>query len=119
MMDQSSETKTPIRRRRHSTAFKARVLEEIKQPGTSIASVAQRHGLNANLIHKWRKTAERNDNASATLPAFVAVEASVTATSEPAGTIVLELPFNHTTLTIRWPVGHAPALAHWLKAMRS
>ena len=41
------------RRRRHSTQFKENVVRECLQPGVSIASVALRHGLNANMLRKW------------------------------------------------------------------
>ena len=42
-------------RRRHSEELKARVLAACAQPGTSVAKVALTHGLNANLVHKWRR----------------------------------------------------------------
>jgi len=41
------------RRRRYSDEFKAKVAEECRRPGVSIASVALAHGLNANLLRKW------------------------------------------------------------------
>ncbi|HGM6311122.1 TPA: transposase, partial [Pseudomonas putida] len=40
-------------RRSYSKSFKAQVVQECAQPGASIASVAQKHSLNANLVHKW------------------------------------------------------------------
>ena len=45
-------------RRSHSAQLKARVLDECSQQGASIAKVALAHGLNANLVHKWRRAAE-------------------------------------------------------------
>jgi transposase len=47
-----------VARRPHSEALKARVLAECSQQGVSVAKVAQAHGLNANLVHKWRRAAE-------------------------------------------------------------
>src|SRR5260370_10507875 len=44
---------TGRRRRRHSEEFKARVAQECRRPGVSIASVALANGLNANLLRKW------------------------------------------------------------------
>ena len=41
-------------RRRHSAEFKAKVLAACNQPGASISAVALAHGLNANLVRKWR-----------------------------------------------------------------
>ena len=42
-------------RRRHGAELKAKVLAECEEPGASVAAVAQSHGLNANLVHKWRR----------------------------------------------------------------
>lgn len=42
-------------RRRWSEAFKRRVVAESAEPGVSVASVARRHGLNANLLFNWRR----------------------------------------------------------------
>ncbi|WP_434588805.1 transposase [Pseudomonas sp. R4-83] len=37
----------------YSKPFKAQVVQECLQPGVSMASVALRHGINANLVRKW------------------------------------------------------------------
>lgn len=44
-------------RRRHSAEFKAAVLAACTHPGASVASVALAHGVNANLVHRWRRGA--------------------------------------------------------------
>ena len=42
-------------RQKHSAAFKARVaLEAVKEQST-VAEIARRHKVNANLVHKWKK----------------------------------------------------------------
>ena len=43
------------KRRQYSVTFKRQVLSEAAVPGVSVASVARRHGLNANLIFNWRR----------------------------------------------------------------
>lgn len=45
----------PASRRRHSAEVKAKVLAACDEPGASVAAVAHAHGLNANLVHKWRR----------------------------------------------------------------
>ncbi len=40
-------------RRKHSDEFRAMVLEECRQSGKSIASVALNHRLNANMVRVW------------------------------------------------------------------
>jgi transposase len=46
----------PASRRRHSAEVKAKVLAACDEPGASVAAVAHAHGLNANLVHKWRRS---------------------------------------------------------------
>jgi transposase len=41
------------RRRTRSVDERKRIVEEALAPGVSVAAVARRHGLNANLIFKW------------------------------------------------------------------
>ena len=45
--------KTTPPRRTYSKEFKDMVLAEARDPNNSIASVARKHDLNANLVHKW------------------------------------------------------------------
>lgn len=44
-------------RRNHSAALKAQVLAECAAPGASVAKVAMSHGINANIVHGWRRAA--------------------------------------------------------------
>ncbi|MCB1751032.1 MAG: transposase [Gammaproteobacteria bacterium] len=60
-------------RRRHSPRFKAEVLAACTDPGASIASVAQRYQVNANLVHKWRKAARDNDSPRNQSAEFVSI----------------------------------------------
>jgi transposase len=41
------------RRRTRSLDERKRIVEEARAPGASVAAVALRHGLNANLVFKW------------------------------------------------------------------
>src|ERR1700689_1892413 len=41
------------RRRTRSLEERKRIVEEALAPGVSVAAIARRHGLNANLIFKW------------------------------------------------------------------
>ena len=71
------ETGTRAPRRRHSEELKARVLQACVQPGASVAAVAQVHGLNANLVHKWRR-----GRGATTLTPASPVRSAVTASAE-------------------------------------
>jgi hypothetical protein len=48
------------RRRRHTLKFKKEVVNASKQPGRSVADVAQAYQVNNNLLHKWRRELEPN-----------------------------------------------------------
>jgi transposase len=53
-------------RRRYDPASKRRLVESCLQPGVSLAGVAMRHGVNANLLRKWvtgQQRHPRNDVA--------------------------------------------------------
>ena len=45
----------PRRRRRFDPAFKRAVVEQTLDPGASVAGIALQHGINANLLFKWRR----------------------------------------------------------------
>ena len=61
-------------RRRHPAELKDKVLAACEEPGASVAAVAQAHGLNANLVHKWRRCqdAMRLSSTAGVTPARVA-----------------------------------------------
>ena len=48
------EDRSRSARRNHAPELKQAVLDECRA-GASVASVAMAHGLNANLVHKWRR----------------------------------------------------------------
>ncbi len=50
-------------RRQWPKEFKARIVAESYAPGASIAGVARRHGVNANLLFTWRKRFDESKSA--------------------------------------------------------
>lgn len=74
------------KRRSYSTAFKRRVVAETLEPGASVAAVARRHGLNANMVFLWRGDPRFGPGRDAT--AFLPVEvkrAEELVATEPVG----------------------------------
>ena len=108
-------------RRRHDAELKAKVLAECDQPGASIAAVAQAHGLNANLVHKWRRRRRQRVQAidacagqDSVADAFVALQLPPpTATAVPD--IRVEVRRGATSVSIAWPAQAANACAAWLR----
>jgi transposase-like protein len=65
-------------RRKYSVAEKLSMVDETRQPGASVPEVAQRHGVNANLLSVWRRLErqgtlieDRRSKAPALLPVQV------------------------------------------------
>jgi transposase len=102
-----------IVRRRHSAELKAQVVAECSRPGASVASVALSHGINANIVHKWRRLA---DPAPSAVASFVPVALSAP-TRSVAADIRMELRRGATTMTITWPAAAAADCAAWMREL--
>ena len=111
-MDTNDDAKTRSRRK-HDSELKRQVLAECSAARASVAKVAMAHGLNANLVHKWRREAQRPAQAAA---AFVPVAVAPTAViSEPPQHIELELHRGTVTVRVRWPIAVTASCAAWLR----
>ena len=107
------------RRRRHDAQLKERVLSECAEPDASVAKIALEHGLNANLVHKWRRLAARERcEAAAPTPAreFVALALPPSAPA-PAADIRIELRRGALAVSVSWPVTALPECAAWLREL--
>jgi len=96
-------------RRRRSILERRRIVEETLAPGASVARVARAHEVNANQVFKWRRLYQRgllggNISAAALVPVTISDTqpsvqlapasdvASPVTSSDPPGTIQLQLP---------------------------
>ena len=100
-------------RRRHSAQLKAQVLNECAKPDASVAAVAMAHGLNANVVHKWRRQA----GGTASLPVAAFVPVSVKPVSSEDAVIRIELHRGVTAVNIMWPAVVAAECAQWLREL--
>ena len=50
-------------RRRYGSQFKSMVLAQCEEPGMSVAQVAMSHGINDNVVHRWRQLARQEQSA--------------------------------------------------------
>jgi len=111
-----SEAK-PARRRRHDAELKRQVIAACAAPGASVAQVAMSYGLNANLVHKWRRLAT-DDGEVRSSPAFIPVSVvSEAPACEPQQSIELELQRGLVHVRVRWPMTGATSCAVWLREM--
>jgi len=121
MDNDNSTSGTTTHSRRYTRAYKLQVLAEARQPDESLAAVAVRHGLNPNMVHKWRKTLQRSDqNEFLRLPA--PRPGTQTASTAPRcahqlDTIRMEVPTPQGQLVVHWPVRQLPESIAWLRAL--
>ena len=125
------ETKR-VPRRPHSEELKARVLTECMQRGASVAKVAMSYGLNATLVHKWRRAVQtvQATQAATTRPVatllpqggtggFVALAMPSQSAAGAAllADIRIELRRGATTMAVTWPTVAAADCAAWMREL--
>lgn len=118
-------------RRRHSEQFKAQVLAACAEPGASISAVALSFGVNANLVHQWRrgrgfKAIQAVASGPVREPAaqFVALSLpaptstpSSAAPAAPTEAIRVELKRGALGVNVIWPIAAAADCAGWLREL--
>lgn len=108
----------PDTRRRHDPELKRQVLAECAAPGASVAKVAMSHGLNANLVHKWRRTVAHDRDAAIVGPFVpVSVVPAAPPTVEAPQFVEVDLQRGPVTVRVRWPMASAASCGAWLREM--
>ena len=114
------------RRRVHSAHFKAEAVGACQQSGVSIAAVALARGLNAAMLHRWVKEAERSGRPIAIRPTAPSVPIEngegfvpVALPSNPAEgcTIRIEVRRRGGTVSVEWPAAAAHECALLLREL--
>lgn len=113
------------RRRTHSAHFKAEAVGACQQSGVSIAAVALARGLNAAMLHRWVKQAERSGRPIAirTMTPSVAIEneegfVPLPLPSNPiSGAIRIEVRRRGGSVTVEWPASAAHECALLLREL--
>jgi transposase len=113
------------RRRRHSDLFKAEAVGACQQAGVSIAAVALARGLNAGVLRRWVKEADRSGRTIAIQPTtarFVTDSADsfvpVALPSNPVeGTIRIKVRRRGGTVSVEWPASAAHECALLLREL--
>jgi transposase len=122
-MEENREVK-PVRRRRHSAAFKAEAVRACMQQGVSIAAVALHYRLNANLLRRWVADHETQgpdadtpaEKAMPMQPAgFVPLQLNLPDAVASTPDIVIDIRRGAALVTVRWPASAAAECATWLQ----
>ena len=109
-----------VRRRRYGDELKAQVLSECDAPGASVAKVAMAHGINANVVHRWRQLAREGAQATVAKPSeFVPVAIAAPTPLPPQGChgIEVELRRGAVTRKVIWPSSAAADFAAWTREL--
>jgi transposase len=81
-----------------------------------VAKVALAHGLNANMLHTWRREARGRAAGAERKPEFVALPLAVPVPS--SGTAIrIELRQGATSIAVAWPMEAADACAVWMREL--
>ena len=113
-----------VERRKHSAQFRAEVLQACRQADASVAAIALRNGLNANVVYRWlREDVQGVDSGAGshtlvnTKPGteFIAVQMPAPAAATlPEIRVEVRRP-GAATVTVSWPVQCAGECAAWLR----
>ncbi len=112
-------------RRVHSVQLKAAILERCAEPGASVAAIALEHGLNANLVHRWRRIAEGRERgrrevavSEQFVPVPIVSQSSVSPTEESIRIeIRIEIRRAGVVANVQWPISHAAQCAAWMREL--
>lgn len=118
-MDTMTTTAKKRTRRDYSRAEKAQILAECEMPGASVAKVALAHGINANVVHTWRKLAREGALPMVAAPAsFLPVALAPTTVREPeANHVTIELHRAGVSMKLSWPLSAVAQLSAWTREL--
>jgi len=113
------EVEQSRKRKRYGAELKAQILAECEVPGASVAKVAMSHGINANIVHGWRKLAREGTAAIDVVQReFVPVAVAPTPGVRPRDErIEVELRRGALTMKIVWPMSATADLATWTREL--
>jgi transposase len=114
-------------RRRYGAQFKAMVLAQCDEPGASVAQVAMSHGINDNVVHRWRQLARQSEatqlvakapaDAAGAAAQFVPLALPAPGAVEPKTEVRLEVRRAAVTVSVAWPAHALGELAGFVREL--
>ena len=144
MLKEIERSRSSARRthRTYTAEFKAQMVAACQQPGASIAALAGRQGMNANVLHRWLKEHANGGHhqlvrpgkphalainpfgpfgpfgpPEPTAPAFLPLQLTAPTPGLRDTQIKAELRKGALSMTIAWPVSAATQFANWATAL--
>jgi transposase len=114
------------RRRRHSAIFKSEAVAACQVAGASVSGIALERQINANLLRRWIKEAQRKgalvksetSAAQQKAPAFLPVAITRSKpTGESQRPIRVQVRKRGLRVTIEWPTSVSGSCAAWLREL--
>lgn len=115
LSNQTTPSNTPVKRRKYTPEFRAKIVALCQDANTSVAAIAQQYGLNANLVHKWRRRHTAADDRQQSTE-FLPIPVMPPHHSDDAAVTVR---FELNGLSVDWPLTHIDQAVPWLKALKS
>ena len=107
------------KRRFYSPELKAKVMQECRQSGASVAGVALAHGINANIVHRWLREGAQSAlvvQPQAFVPVTLDEPAPISTSTPPAEPdIRVEVHRANATIVVKWPLQGGASCAAWLR----
>ena len=123
-MDTLALTPPRTQRRQYSQAFKTHIVDTCKQPGASLAAIAQHHHINRNTLYRWLRETKPSDTCSPPISPSPARPQPIPTSFVPVqlhsplqDCIHLQLLKHDLTVRIDWPVAHAQSCLHTLQSL--
>jgi transposase-like protein len=124
MLKDSDNPRYAVRRtkRTYSVEAKAELLAACKAPGASIAAIANAHGMNANVLHRWLKESSQSgsctgstamDVSGRNVQTFIAVPLPTKQAEPVEREIKVEVRKGGMVMTVTWPMSAAGDFASW------
>jgi transposase len=106
-------------RRDYSPELKARILAECAATGASVAKIAMAYGVNANLVHTWRKLTRESELKPADVTRFIPIPIEAEPAKPPTQTDFVEIDLQRGALTLklRWPASATSELGTWMREL--
>ena len=121
------ETKR-VARRKHSKEFRAEVIQACRELGASVAAIALRSGLNANVVYRWLREdtgadagVHADDHSAGAMrkcldAQFISVQLPQPSPAlVPSTDIRVEVVRGASSVTVSWPLQGAGECATWLR----
>ncbi|MEW8053156.1 MAG: transposase [Candidatus Thiodiazotropha sp.] len=113
-MNELIPAKTPVKRRRFSKTFKAKIVAACDQPGASVAGVALDNRLNANQVHRWRRLAKAKTSNIPKQSDFLPIPLPK-CVSDTSASVIIEV----NGVKLQWPLAHMDQSIAWLRALQA